>query len=109
MSQKPLQDFVHMTGPAKEGFKGYIVPWPGPRGTRAQGARKSSGFRVKFWYRTITPYSNLPTAKISVSLLSTGNWSLFLLHSLYLGHPIVANLIKKREKCIKSKIHLPRN
>ena len=22
---------------------------------RAQGARKSSGFRVKFWYRTITP------------------------------------------------------
>ena len=23
--------------------------------TRAQGARKSSGFRVKFWYRTITP------------------------------------------------------
>ena len=22
---------------------------------RAQGARKSSGFRVKFWYRTIAP------------------------------------------------------
>ena len=41
------------TGPAREGFRGYIVPGPG--GTRAQGARKSSGFRVKFWYRTIAP------------------------------------------------------
>ena len=48
---------------------------------RAQGARKSSGFCVKFWYRIITPKSNLPTAKISVSLLSTGNWLFFLPHS----------------------------
>ena len=73
-------------GPARGGFRGYIVP--GPR-----GARKSSGFRVKFWYGTITPQQNLPTEKkISVSLFSTGNWSLFLLH------PIVADLIKKKRK-----------
>ena len=44
---------------------------PGPRVVRAQGARKSSGFRVKFWYRTITLQSNLPTTKISVSLSSS--------------------------------------
>ena len=25
------------------------------RGTQAQRAQKSLGFRVKFWYRTITP------------------------------------------------------
>ena len=31
-------------------LRGYIVP--GPRGARAQGARKGLGFRVKFWYRT---------------------------------------------------------
>ena len=29
--------------------------YPGLGGGRAQGARKSSDFRVKFWYRTITP------------------------------------------------------
>ena len=40
-------------GPARGGFRGYIVP--GPRGARAQGAQKSSGFLVKFWYRIITP------------------------------------------------------
>ena len=34
-------------GLAGGGFKGYIVPGPGPRGTR-----KSSGFRVKIWYCT---------------------------------------------------------
>ena len=39
-------------GPARGGFRGYIVP--GPREVWAQGARKSSGFHVKFWYRTIT-------------------------------------------------------
>ena len=39
-------------GPATGGFRGYIVPGPGPRGARIQGARKSSGFRVKFWCRT---------------------------------------------------------
>ena len=34
-------------GPTRGGFRGYIVPWPGPR-----GPRKSSGVRVKFWCRT---------------------------------------------------------
>ena len=44
-----------VAGPARGGFRGYIVPGPGPGGARAQGAWKSSGFCVKFWYRTITP------------------------------------------------------
>ena len=44
-----------VAGPARGGFRGYIVPGPGPIEARAKGARKSSGFRVKFWYRTITP------------------------------------------------------
>ena len=48
--QELLQD--KKTAPARGG---YIVPGPGRRGARAQEARKSSGFRVKFWYRTITP------------------------------------------------------
>ena len=39
----------------KRGFRGYIVPGPRPRRAWAQGARKSSGFRVKFWYRINTP------------------------------------------------------
>ena len=39
----------------ERGFRGCIASGPGPIGARAQGARKSSGFRVKFWYRTITP------------------------------------------------------
>ena len=44
-----------LSGHAKWGFRGYIVPGPAPRGAWAQGAQKSSDFRVKFWYRTITP------------------------------------------------------
>ena len=43
------------TRPAIGRFRGYVVPEPGPRGSRAQGARKSSGFCVKFWYRSIAP------------------------------------------------------
>ena len=39
----------------ERGFRGNIVPGLWPRGGRAQGARKSSGFCVKFWYCTITP------------------------------------------------------
>ena len=35
-------------GLREEGFRAYIVPGPGPRGDRAQRARKSSGFCVKF-------------------------------------------------------------
>ena len=41
-------------GCARGLFTGYIVPGLGPRGARAQGAWKSSGLHVKFWYRTIT-------------------------------------------------------
>ena len=34
----------------ERGFRGYIVPEPGPRGAQTQGARKSLGSRVKiFW------------------------------------------------------------
>ena len=40
-----------MTGPAEKGL-GVHHTLARPKGTRAQGARKSSGFRVKFWYRT---------------------------------------------------------
>ena len=39
----------------ERGFRGYIVPGPRPRGARAQGAQKNSGFRVKFWYGTTIP------------------------------------------------------
>ena len=49
----------------------------GIQGVHRTRARNSSGFCVKFWYSTITSYSNLPTAKISVILFSAGNWSLF--------------------------------
>ena len=53
-SVKLLYSYLN-TGPARGWFWGYIVPGRGPRGARAQGTRKSSGFRVKFWYSTITP------------------------------------------------------
>ena len=43
------------SGAARGKVRGYIVPGLWPTGARAQGARKSSGFLVKVWYRTITP------------------------------------------------------
>ena len=53
MSADVIAFFWSLPGPAKREFREYIVP--GQRGAQAQGARKSSGFRVKFCYRTITP------------------------------------------------------
>ena len=37
-------------GPTRGGFRGYIVPGPGARGARSQGARKSSGPCFKFFW-----------------------------------------------------------
>ena len=37
------------------GSGGTSYPGQGLGGARAQGARKSLGFRVNFWFRTITP------------------------------------------------------
>ena len=44
-----LSKSFHRQG-LREGFQGVHRTR-----ARAQGARKSSGFRVKFWYRTIAP------------------------------------------------------
>ena len=47
-----METFSLDSGPTRGGFRGYIVPGPGPRGPQTQGARQSSGYRVKFRCRT---------------------------------------------------------
>ena len=91
-------------GPARGGFRGYIVPGPGPRGPeRVQVSALNFGIAPK--YRNQTCLQQKYQSAYSVLVISR-----YFCYTAFtpLGHPIVADLIKKRGKCVKSHTLAPK-